>query len=80
MAEEKVLNNQAAPVEYDDAAEHAAYLERRKKQHEEDFQKPFDPEAILEVRHLRKCFPIKKTMMGKVTKELVAELRQEAQR
>ena len=74
MAEEKILNNEAAAesVVYDDAAEQAKYLEARKKQHEEDFQKPFDPEAVLEVRHLRKTFPIKKTMMGKVTRELVA--------
>lgn len=32
----------------------------------------FDSEAILEVQHLRKCFPIKKTITGKVTQELVA--------
>ena len=68
MADEKVLNT---PV-YDDAAEMAAYLEKREQQKKADFQKPFDPEAILEVRHLRKTFPMKKTMMGKVTKELVA--------
>ncbi len=29
-------------------------------------------DVILEVRNLRKCFPLKKTMMGKVTKELIA--------
>ncbi len=29
-------------------------------------------EAILEVQNLRKCFPIKKTMTGKVTQELIA--------
>ena len=75
MAEEKVLNNEAAAesaVQYDDAAEQAKYLEQREKQHAEDFAKPFDPDAILEVRHLRKCFPLKKTMLGKVTRELVA--------
>ena len=33
---------------------------------------PFDPEALLEVRHLRKCFPIKKSLTGKVLQELVA--------
>ena len=71
MAEEKVLNNEAV-CEYDDAAEQAKYLEQRAKQHAEDFAKPFDPEAVLEVRHLRKTFPIKKTLMGKVTRELVA--------
>ncbi len=32
----------------------------------------FDSEAILDVQHLRKCFPIKKTITGKVTQELVA--------
>ena len=74
MAEEKVLNNPAmdTPVQYDDAAEAAKYMEKRKKQMEEDFAKPFDPEAVLEVRHLRKTFPMKKTITGKVTKELVA--------
>ena len=70
MADEKILNTEA-PV-YDDAAEQAKYLEARKKQHEEDFAKPFDPDCVLEVRHLRKVFPIKKTVTGKVTKELVA--------
>lgn len=32
----------------------------------------FDPNAILEVRNLRKCFPIKKSFFGKVQQELVA--------
>ena len=66
MAEEKVMNSEA-PL-YDDAVEQAKYLEQRAKQHAEDFAKPFDPEAVLEVRHLRKTFPIKKTLMGKVSK------------
>ena len=70
MAEEKVLNTE--PAAYDDAAEQAKYLEERARQHEIDYAKPFDPEAVLEVRHLRKTFPLKKTFMGKVTKELVA--------
>jgi peptide/nickel transport system ATP-binding protein len=33
---------------------------------------PFDKDALLEVRNLRKCFPIKKSMTGKVLQELVA--------
>jgi len=57
---------------YDDAAEQEKYLEARKAQQEADFARPFDPEAVLEVRHLRKTFPLKKTFTGKVTKELVA--------
>jgi peptide/nickel transport system ATP-binding protein len=73
MAEEKILNNAPAEeVVYDDAAEQAKYLEKRAAQMAEDFAKPFDPEAVLEVRHLRKTFPMKKTFMGKVTRELVA--------
>ena len=70
MAEEKVTEN-IAPV-YDDDALAAEYQAKRQKQIEEDYQKPFDPDCILEVRHLRKCFPVKKTFTGKVTKELVA--------
>ena len=70
MADEKVLDT--VTPEYDDAALAAAFAEKRKAQIEEDCAKPFDPDCILEVRHLRKCFPIKKTFTGKVTKELVA--------
>ena len=66
MAEEKLT-----PA-YDDAAEEAAFMEERRRQIEEDSKKPFDPEAILEVRHLRKAFPLKKTLLGKVTQELIA--------
>ena len=74
MADEKILTEQAADVApvYDDAAEEAKFLAARKAQIEEDSKKPFDPEAILEVRHLRKCFPLKKTLGGKVTQELIA--------
>ncbi|MBQ2981778.1 MAG: dipeptide ABC transporter ATP-binding protein [Lachnospiraceae bacterium] len=57
---------------YDDAAEAAKFQEKRKEIIEQDSKKPFDPEAILEVRHLRKCFPLKKTITGKVTQELIA--------
>ena len=41
-------------------------------QREEDFKKPFDPECILEVRHMRKTFPLQKSLLGKVQRELVA--------
>ena len=69
MSDETILN--MAP-DYDDELEQQRYKERLEQQKAEDFAKPFDPEAVLEVRHLRKTFPMKKTMMGKVTKELVA--------
>ena len=68
MAEENVMDT---PV-YDDEALAAEYREKRSKQIEEDLKKPFDPDCLLEVRHLRKTFPMKKTFTGKVTKELVA--------
>ena len=68
MAEEKIVTT---PV-YDDEALAAEYQAKRAKQIEEDCAKPFDPECILEVRHLRKTFPMKKSFTGKVLKELVA--------
>ena len=64
--------NNAPAVEYDDVAIATEFLENRKQQIAEDCAQPFDPEAVLEVRHLRKCFPLQKTMTGKVTRELVA--------
>ena len=69
MAEEKVMETAEL---YDDAALEAEYKAWRQQQIEEDLQKPFDPECILEVRHLRKTFPMKKSITGKVLKELVA--------
>ena len=57
---------------YDDAAIALEESKRRAAQIEADRQLPPDPEALLEVRHLRKCFPIEKTITGKVTRELVA--------
>ena len=58
--------------EYDDEAISREYEENRRKKWEEDFAKPLDPDALLEVRHLRKCFPLKKSLTGKVLQELVA--------
>jgi len=72
MADSKVMTPAAETVEYDDAALQAAYQKARKKQIKKDLAQPFDPDCVLEVRHLRKCFPLKKTMFGRVTKELVA--------
>ena len=69
MADEKVIEQ--TPV-YDDAALAAEYQAKRQAQIENDCAQPFDPDCILEVRHLRKCFPLKKTFTGKVTRELVA--------
>ena len=59
-------------VEYDDEAIAAEYNARREEQKAIDYEQPYDPKAILEVRHLRKCFPLKKSITGKVLHELVA--------
>lgn len=73
---EEKLNNinveEETSVVYDDVAEAKKQAEERKATIEADYTKPFDPEALLEVRHLRKCFPIKKSLTGKVQQELVA--------
>ena len=69
----EMLNEQIAPVsEYDDAAIEAQEAAEKQAAIAEDMQKPFDPEALLEVRHLRKCFPVQKNLFGKTLKELVA--------
>ena len=74
MAENEILDEIDVPVapEYDDEAIMAAHLEEKAEQREKDFAKPFDKDALLEVRHLRKCFPIKKSITGKVLQELIA--------
>ena len=81
MADEKIVTEAEATAKtapateaplWDDAAEEKKFLDARALQIEEDKKKPLDPEALLEVRHLRKCFPIKKSITGKVLQELVA--------
>ena len=69
----EMLNEQIAPVsEYDDAAIEAQEAAEKQAAIEADKNKPYDSEALLEVRHLRKCFPVKKDLLGRVQKELVA--------
>ncbi len=73
MAENKITEAEELSPEIlafikEDEERKAALL----KQKELDFEEPYDPEALLEVRHLRKTFPIKKSLMGKVQKELIA--------
>ena len=57
---------------YDDAAIAAKEAEEKNARIAADAQKPFDPDVLLEVRHLSKKFPVKKNLLGKVQKELVA--------
>ena len=59
-------------TEFDDAFEAAREREMREKKAEEDQLLPPDPDALLEVRHLKMYFPLKKTMTGKVTLALRA--------
>ncbi len=71
MAEIENLTESLAS-EYDDEAISLQYKEEKEKRKLEDFEKPMDPDALLEVRHLRKCFPLKKSLTGKVLQELIA--------
>ena len=57
---------------YDDEAIAAEYKAKREAEKVADMEKPYDEDAILEIRHLRKCFPLKKSITGKVLSELVA--------
>ncbi len=59
-------------AEYDDEAIAAANRADKEAKRLEDFAKPADPDALLEIRHLRKAFPIKKNLFGKVQQELIA--------
>ena len=73
MAENEILESVGAEeTVYDDEAIMAAHREAKEAQRKADFEKPFDSEALLEVRHLRKCFPIKKSITGKTLQELIA--------
>lgn len=57
---------------YDDAAIQAKEAAEKKARIDADLNKPFDPDALLEIRHLSKRFPIQKNLFGKVEKELIA--------
>ncbi len=70
-------NNSAFAEELDPTVEAYKAEDKTKKealiaQKEQDYTAPYDEKAILEVRHLRKCFPLKKNLIGKVQKELIA--------
>ena len=67
----EILQNETTAV-YDDEAIALQEAEEKAARIEADKEKPFNPDALLEVRHLFKKFPIKKNLLGKVEKELVA--------
>lgn len=76
--EEKILpseetENAAQNFEgYDDKAEREKEIAQQNEQIEQDKLLPPDPEAILEVRHLKKHFILKKTLLGKPISTLKA--------
>ena len=57
---------------FDDQAEFGKEQELRDRKIAEDSARPPDPDAILEVRHLKKYFTLKKTVLGKPLSELKA--------
>ena len=75
---EALLKAASAPIfdpktsTYNDEAIAAREQIAREKRIEADKKLPYDKDALLEVRHLRKAFPIKKSLTGKVLQELVA--------
>lgn len=59
-------------AQFDDAAEAQKEQELRDEKARADLELPPDPNALLEVRHLKKFFPLKKTVTGKVLVSLRA--------
>ena len=59
-------------VEFDDVAEQEKAERARAEKIEQDKLLPPDPDALLEIRHLKKHFVLKKTLMGKPISTLKA--------
>ena len=72
VEETEVVEEVKSFENFDDEAEKAKEDAERAAQIEADSQLPPDPDAILEVRHLKKHFVLKKTMMGKPLSTLKA--------
>ena len=78
METEETKQNSLDPKEendfsgYDDQAEFAREQAERDTKVEEDKVLPPDPDALLEVRHLKKYFTLKETVMGKPITSLKA--------
>ena len=70
MADEIIKND--SEIAYDDAEIAAKYAAEKEARKQADLAKPYDPTALLEVRHLSKRFPLKKSLTGKVLHELIA--------
>ncbi len=66
------MENIKQTIIYDDAKIAAEELAAREARIQADRDLPADPDALLEVRHLQKSFPIQKSLMGKTLQSLVA--------
>ena len=64
-AEEAIKEEAGEYAAFDDEAEALKEHEAREKKAQEDMALPPDPDAILEVRHLKKYFSLKKSITGK---------------
>ena len=64
--------NTTPAAEYDDEVIQQKVSEEKQARIDSDLTKPYDPDALLEIRHLSKRFAIQKSLFGKVEKELVA--------
>lgn len=69
---EQITKDSEEFATFDDIAERDKERAEREKRIEEDELLPPDPDAILEVRHLKKYFTLKKTIAGKVLSSLKA--------
>ncbi len=72
MSDTETKYTQDDPQFYDDIAIAAEEKARKEAMIIEDQTKPINPEALLEIRHLSKSFPIKKNLLGKTLQNLVA--------
>ncbi len=72
LKEEQAQAQQGEFATFDDLAEAQKEQEARDAQARADMDLPPDPDVLLEVRHLKKYFPIKKSMSGKVLVSLRA--------
>ena len=70
--EEKLTNSSIDFSNFDDLAEQAKEEALKNEAYEKDKTLPPDPNALLEVRHIKKYFVLKKTLLGKPITELKA--------
>ncbi len=72
LKEEREQAQSGEFASFDDAAEAEKEQAARDAKAKADMELPPDPDVLLEVRHLKKYFPIKKTVTGKVLVSLRA--------